>query len=93
MPKTKVRPDGQVKIPVALIRRYDLQEGDVLIVRDFGGGIVFIPEKVMHNLQLREALNQYLWDQMEDEAEEDVKAGRVASPFTTVAELIHDLRS
>jgi len=65
MPKTKVRPDLQVKIPAAIAEKYNLKEGDTLNVRDLGGGIVFIPGK-FGNKKLLKELNEFLQDKIED---------------------------
>ena len=92
MSKIKVRADGQVKIPKTMASKYRLHEGDTLIVRDAGGGILFIPEKVKRDRKLRKELNERLWDQMLQEAEDDIKAGRVAGPFATVEELLQELK-
>lgn len=93
MSKIKVRAGGQIKIPAKIAVKYRLHEGDVLHVRDAGGGIMFIPEKVKRDKKLRKELNEKLWDQMEQEAEDDIKAGRVAGPFETLDELLRDLKS
>jgi len=92
MPKTKVCPGGQVKIPSSFAKKYDLQEGDILDVEDLGGGLIFIPEKVRKDKKLREELNKHIWDKMEEEAEEDIKAGRVSGPFDKVEDLVKHLR-
>jgi AbrB family looped-hinge helix DNA binding protein len=91
MPKIKVRPDGQVKIPAAIAEKYRLKEGDALDVQDLGGGIIFIPEKLKRNRKLRKELNERVWDKMEQEAEDDIKAGRVAGPFETAEELLSEV--
>jgi AbrB family looped-hinge helix DNA binding protein len=93
MSKIKVRAGGQIKIPAKIAVKYKLHEGDTLKVRDAGGGILFIPEKVARDKQQRKKLNERLWDQMEQEAEDDIKAGRVAGPFETLEDLLRDLKS
>ena len=93
VPKIKVHPDGRVKIPSSLAKKYHLQEGDTLDVRDIGGGIIFIPEKIKQNKELRKELNDRIWDQMEEEADEDIKSGRVSGPFETAKDLLRDLKS
>lgn len=93
MPKIKFHPDGRVKIPSSLAKKYHLKEGDTLNVRDLGGGIIFIPEKIIQDKKLRKKLNDRIWDQMEEEAEEDIKSGRVSGPFETAKDLLRDLKS
>jgi len=40
------------------------------------------------NKKLRNELNERIWDKMEQEAGEDIKAGRVSEPFETAEELL-----
>jgi hypothetical protein len=89
---TKVKPNVSVRIPTVIAAKYRLQVGDALEVRDFDGCIVFIPEHAKKNAKFRKKANAFLWDLMEREAEEDIKAGRVSGPFATVEELLKDLR-
>ena len=53
-----------------------------------GGGILFIPEKIKRNKEL----NDRIWDQMEEEADEDIKSGRVSGLFETAKDLLKDLK-
>ncbi len=92
MSKIRVRAGGQVKIPAKIAVKYKLHEGDVLHVRDAGGGIMFIPEKVKRDKKLRKELNEKLWDQMEQEAEDAIARGEVSGPFDNVEDLIAHLR-
>jgi hypothetical protein len=48
---------------------------------------------VKQNKKQRKELNEKLWDQIEQEADDDIKAGRVAGPFETLEELLRDLKS
>jgi bifunctional DNA-binding transcriptional regulator/antitoxin component of YhaV-PrlF toxin-antitoxin module len=90
--KIKVRAGGQVKIPAKIAVKYKLHEGDVLHVHDAGGAIMFIPEKVRRNKKLRQELNEKLWDQMEQEAEDAIARGELSGPFDNVEKLIAHLR-
>lgn len=53
--------------------------------------IVMLPSK--KSKKNHRTLSGKIWDLMEDEVEEDIKAGRVAGPFKSVKELMRDLRS
>lgn len=80
-----------MKIPASIVTKYRIEEGEILNVFDMGGGIIFVPERVKQNKKLRKEFNERLWDQMEQEAENDIRADRVAGPFETVEELLRDL--
>ena len=91
MPKIKVRPNGQVKIPTKIAEKYHLKEGDTLDVRDLGGGIIFIPEKMKKKL-IKE-LNDRLWDKMEEEADEAISKGEVIGPLDDIDEALNALKT
>jgi len=61
--------------------------------RDFSGGIVIIPLRAKKSAKLRKQVNAFLRDLMEQEAEEDIKSGRVSGPFTNAEELLRDLKA
>ncbi len=93
MQKTKVRTDVQVKISTAIANKYHLWPGDRLDAQELEGCIVFIPKRVKNNRKLRKKLNEIFWSCLEQEAEDDIKAGRVAVPFETMEELLQDLKT
>lgn len=93
MSKIKVRAGGQIKIPAKIAVKYKLHEGDILKVRDAGGGILFIPEKVKRDKQQRKKLNERLWDQMEQEAEDAIARGEVIGPFDNLEEALKALKT
>lgn len=93
MPKTKGSRGVQVKIPATIAAKHRLHHGDMLGVHDLDACIVFIQKRVKSNKKLRKKLNELLWNFMEQEAEDDIKAGRVAGPFGTVEELLRDLKT
>ncbi len=93
MPKIKTRPSVSVKIPEAIAEKYRLRSATSLEDREFSGCLVIVPLHAKKNAKLRKQVNAFLWDLMEQEAEEDMKAGRVSGPFTTAAELLRDLKS
>ena len=92
MPKTKIERNGQLKLPVALLEKYHLHEGDTLHIRDIGGVLLFIPRQVMQDKKLRKKLNEWIWDKMEEEASEAIARGEVSEPFQRVEDLISHLR-
>jgi len=92
MAKVKIRPGRQVTIPATIAQRLQLNEGDFIeIGAFFGSAIIMLPNKKHKKNQ--QWLSEKLWELMEEEAEEDIKAGRVSGPFKNVADLMHDLRS
>ncbi len=93
MPKIKVRSGGQVKLPAAIISKYRLKDGDFLDVRDVDGGIFFIPETVKLNKKRRNAINERLWDHMEEEASEAISRGEVIGPLDNLEEALKALKT
>ncbi len=92
MPKTKARTSVPVKIPERIATKDRLRSAASLEVREFSGCLVIIPLHAKKSARLRKQVNAFLWDLMEQEADEDIKAGRVSGPFTTAAELLRDLK-
>ncbi len=90
--KTKTRSEVDVRIPLEIARKYHMQNGDVLDVHDLGTGIIFVHPKVIKNKKLRQKVNERLWDIMEQEADNDIKAGRVSGPFDSIEDLLKDLK-
>jgi hypothetical protein len=90
--KTKARADVQVKISGAVANKYHLRAGEKLDAHELDGCIVFIPKRIKNNRKLSKKLNKIFWSYLEQEAEDDIKAGRVAGPFETVEELLRDLK-
>lgn len=91
-----MRADGQVRIPPAIAKKYRLQEGDMLTLRDLGRGfIVIVPRKTGQGekIDANKLTQDILWDRMEEEADNDVRAGRVSKPFETVEDLLRDLKA
>lgn len=92
MPKTKTRPSVSVKIPESIAAKHRLRSATSLEVREFSGCLVIVPLHAKKNAKQRKQINAFLRDLMEQEAEDDMKAGRVSGPFATAAELLRDLK-
>ena len=92
MPKIKIERHGQLKLPITLLEKYHLQEGDTLHIRDIGGVLLFIPHQVMRDKELRKKLNEWIWDKMEEDATEAIARGEVSEPYQGVEDLIAHLR-
>jgi AbrB family looped-hinge helix DNA binding protein len=92
MARVKIRSGRQITIPAAIAQCLHLNEGDFIEVGAlFGSAIIMLPSKKLK--KNHQWLSEKLWELMEEEAEEDIKAGRVVGPFKSVAELMRDLRS
>jgi len=87
---TAIRAGGQVKIPLAIAKKYRLQEGDTVTLRDFGRGfIVFMPRKTKQGESSgSDKLSQVMWDKMEEEASEAIRRGDISPSFETADDLI-----
>lgn len=86
-----IRKRGQVTLPKSFIERFGLEEGDSLELEVNNKGEVIVVPMVQVP-----ASQKWFWDnewqQGEQEAEEDIKAGRVRK-FDNVNDLIADLES
>ena len=92
MTKVKIRSGRQITIPAAIAQRLRLKDGESIEVGALlGSVIIMLPSK--RSAKNHRAFSDKIWDLMEEEAEEDIKAGRVAGPFKSVEELMRDLRS
>lgn len=90
MPITRVSPKHQITIPKEVFDTLHLEEGDFLDVEVKGDKIVITPKKLIPKEQAWFWTRE--WQEMEKEADEAIKAGRVKE-FDEVEELIKDLNS
>lgn len=92
MTKVKIRSGRQVTIPAAIAQRLRLKDGESIEVGAlFGSIIIMLPRK--GSAKKQRAFTDKIWNLMEEEVENEIKAGRVAGPFKNVKELMRDLRS
>lgn len=84
-----IRKRGQVTLPKSFIERFGLEEGDSLELEvNNKGEVIVVPMVQVPASQKWFWENE--WQQGEQEAEEDIKAGRVRK-FDNVNDLIADL--
>jgi len=85
MAYTKVTRNFQVSIPKEIRDRLRIEQGDFIEVTERAGEIVMVPKKMVDADQAWFWSAE--WQQGEHEADEDIKAGRVAGPFRNVEEM------
>ena len=88
MPLAKVGARHQVTLPKEIVEELHLKPGDYVEVTRAGDRILLVPKAVVDRTEAW-CLSEE-WQQKEQEADEDIKAGRVKS-FTDVEKLIKDL--
>ncbi len=85
MKLVKITRNFQVSIPKEIRDALHLEEGDFIEVAERDGEIVMVPKKLI------DADQAWFWTQAwqkgEQEAEEDIRSGRVAGPFRSATEL------
>jgi len=91
MPRVKLGNRRQITIPPDIIQRLGLRAGEELEMVSNDKAIVLIPRKHIPKDQAWYYTPE--WQQMMQEAFEDVKAGRVAGSFENVEDLIKDLNA
>jgi AbrB family looped-hinge helix DNA binding protein len=88
MPMSKVTRHGQITLPASVRKRLGIEEGDLVEIEIKDDTAVLVPKKLVDKSQA------YFWTQKwqegEQEADADIKAGRVKT-FDTADELIQDL--
>jgi AbrB family looped-hinge helix DNA binding protein len=88
MPTRKVTRHGQITLPASVRERLGIEEGDLVEIEVEDERAVLMPKKVVDKSQAYFWTRK--WQEGEQEADEDIKAGRVKS-FDSVEELISDL--
>jgi AbrB family looped-hinge helix DNA binding protein len=81
----QVRGHGQITLPKKIRERFQLEEGDLLVIEACEDGILMKPRKLLDPTQAWFWTKE--WQEKERQAEEDIKAGRVSGPFKGVEEL------
>lgn len=90
MPTTRISPKHQITIPKEVFDTLRLEAGDFLDVQTKGDKIILTPKKLIPKDQAWFWTKE--WQEMEKEADEAIKAGRVKE-FEDLEELIKDLNS
>ena len=85
MAMAKITRNFQVSIPKEVRERLHLEEGDFVEVEERDGEIVMVPKKLIDADQAWFWSRE--WQEGEREADEDIRAGRLVGPFTTVDEM------
>ena len=93
MPIGKIGQRRQVVIPKAIFDALGLQTGDFVEVTQVKRTVVIKPKKLVDADEVLTPAQKAQIDARLAEAEEDIKAGRVSGPFTTVDELKRHLNA
>ncbi|MBI4600001.1 AbrB/MazE/SpoVT family DNA-binding domain-containing protein [Candidatus Uhrbacteria bacterium] len=91
MQLARISSQKQITIPSKLFRKLKLDIGDHIGITEENGTLVLRPYKLIPKDQLWYWTKE--WQEMEREADEDIAAGRVSGPFTTVEEFMKDLKA
>ena len=93
MPISKLGQRRQVVIPKDICDELGLQEGDFVEVTSAEGQVIITPKKVVDADEVLTPAQRAVIDTRLAAAEEDIKAGRVSGPFTTVDHLKRHLNA
>ena len=93
MPVGKIGQRRQVVIPKEIFDALGLQTGDFVEMKQVRGTVVIKPKKLVDADEMLTPEQRAVIDAGLAEAEEDMKAGRVSSPFATVDELKRHLNA
>jgi AbrB family looped-hinge helix DNA binding protein len=91
MPTVKLGSKHQITIPAETIKRFGLKPGEELELVESGKAIILVPRRDIPKDQRWYYTDE--WQQMMQEAFDDLKQGRMRGPFESAEELIKDLRS
>lgn len=87
IPIGKIGQRRQVVIPKEIFDALGLQTGDFVEVKQVKGTVIIKPKKLVDADEVLTPEQRAAIDAGLAEAEEDIKAGRVSGPFSTVGEL------
>lgn len=91
MQLARISSQKQITIPSKLFQKLKLDIGDHVGITEENGMLVLRPYKLIPKDQLWYWTEE--WQKMEREADEDIAAGRVSGPFSTVEEFMKDLKA
>ncbi|MDY6916642.1 MAG: AbrB/MazE/SpoVT family DNA-binding domain-containing protein [Chloroflexota bacterium] len=89
MAYSKVTRHGQITLPASTRKQLGIEEGDLVEIEVIDDRAILVPKKLVDKSQAY--FWTAAWQRAEQEAEEDIKAGRVTT-FDSVEELLEDLR-
>ena len=84
--------NNQIELPVEMLKKANLHDGDYLEVNFTEGKITLIPFKISDS-EDESWLDDAEWQERMKEAEEDVKAGRLVGHFDNVEDLLKSLKA
>jgi len=84
MAVVRVGPKHQITIPREIFKKLNLEVGDLVEAEIVDNGVLFIPHKLIPKDQAWFWTKE--WQEGEKEAEEDIREGRLAGPFSSVRE-------
>jgi AbrB family looped-hinge helix DNA binding protein len=85
---SKVTRNGQITLPASVRKELGIEEGDLVEIEVMDERAVLMPKKLVDKSQAYFWTKR--WHEVEREADEDIKAGRVKT-FDSVDDLIKDL--
>ena len=85
---SKVTRHGQITLPVSVRKQLGIEEGDFIEIRVMAEQAVLMPKKLADKNQAFFWTKE--WQEAEQEADDDIRAGRVKT-FGSVEELTKDL--
>jgi len=91
MSLVKVGDRHQVTIPIDIFKKFSLNPGDLLEIKEQGDTIVMVPSQVIPKDQAWFHTKE--WQAKEAEAEKDIAQGRVSKVYDNIDEMLKDLDS
>jgi antitoxin MazE len=91
MARVKLSARRQITLPAEITKRLGLKAGEELELVESEKAIVLVPRKHIPKDQRWYYTDE--WQQMMQEAFDNLKKGRMAGPFNSVEEFMNDLRS
>jgi AbrB family looped-hinge helix DNA binding protein len=88
MPTSKVTRNGQITLPASVRKQLGIEEGDLVEIEVEDERALLMPKKLVDKSQAYFWTKR--WQENEQEADKDIKSGRIKS-FDSVNELIQDL--
>jgi len=84
--------NNQITLPMEVLEKANLHDGDYLEVDFTDGKITLIPFKIS-DCEDESWLDDAEWQERMKEAEKDVKAGRLIGPFDNAEDLLKSLKA